>query len=115
MLGLTEYLYPATVLFHNAINRGEAEAGTLARFLGSEERFENAGQNFGGNTAAGIAHTQPDVSTGNCLRMKTRKSLIDALFCRFDEQAATLRHRVPRIDDQIEEHLFEHSGIGVYN
>ena len=45
---------PAVVLRDDAVNRGEAEAGAFADFLGGEERLEDVAERLGVHAAAGV-------------------------------------------------------------
>ena len=51
---------PAFVLLDDAVNRGEAEAGAFAEFLGGEKRLENARDIFRRNAHAGVGVGEAD-------------------------------------------------------
>ena len=53
------------VLFYNAINSGQPQAGTLIHSLRGEERLKNIFQGLMIHTAAVVADGQHDVITGN--------------------------------------------------
>ena len=48
-------------LLDDAVDRGEAEAGALADFLGGEERLEDLVDDVGGNAGAGVADVDPHI------------------------------------------------------
>ena len=54
-------------LHHDAVDRGEAEAGVERRGLGGEERLEQVGLRLGGHALAGVAHDHQDIGTGGDL------------------------------------------------
>ena len=47
-------LDPALVLFHDAVNGGQSQAGAAADFLRGKERLEDARQHFRVHAAAGV-------------------------------------------------------------
>jgi hypothetical protein len=70
--------------------RPEANAG----FLGREKRFEEVGQGFFGQPRTLVAHTQPGLT-----RRRFRS--------RFDARRRLAVHRVERVADQVDQHLFQ--------
>ena len=83
----------AAVLLHDAVGDRQAEAGALADLLRREERIVDPRELFGRNPGAGV---------GDFDRRADR-----ALRLRDDREPAALRHRVARVQEQVQEHLLE--------
>ena len=82
----------ALVLAHDAVGDRQAEAGALADRLGREERIVDARQVLARNARPGVADFGHD------------SPVFDA---RADRQPAALRHRVARVQEQVQEHLLQ--------
>ena len=54
-------------LHHDAVHRGETEAGVEGGGLGGEERLEEVGLHFGRHALARVAHDEQDVGAGGNL------------------------------------------------
>src|SRR5208282_3280863 len=57
---------PPLVLFDNAIDGGEAQAGSLAELLGGKEGLEDPPQILGWDATAGVADAETDEGAGPC-------------------------------------------------
>ena len=60
------------MLFDNAIDGGQTQAGAFADFLGGEKRLEHVAQRVGIHAAAGVGHGQTDKIARPRLRVQHR-------------------------------------------
>ena len=103
----------AAGLFYNAIHHGEAETGALSDVLGGKKRFEDFVFYFRRDAMSEILDLDCDIIGWN------QRCLIETgAFGRHDiagpqDDLAALRHRVARIDDQIDEDMLELVDIGL--
>src|SRR6185437_16429434 len=97
----------AAGLLDDAIDRGEAEPGAAADFLGREEWLENPREIFLGDADAGIAdldqHILPRRHDLDAAPQRARDGGVGGP----DRQHAAIRHRVARIDGEIDDDLFD--------
>src|SRR5204863_4607950 len=99
----------ATRLFDDAVHGGKAKTGPLPYLLGSEERLEDLAQHARRDPRTRVGNRQRAVigdrqNIGTELRNLVRLDRIGL----DDERAAALGgHRVPRIDGEIDDDLFE--------
>src|SRR6185436_6035336 len=80
------------VLADDSIGDRQAEAGALAHRLGGEERIVNAREVLSRNAVAGVG----DLGDG-----------FAAFDARRNRQPAAARHRIARVEEQVQEHLLE--------
>ena len=64
------------------------------------------------HAGAGVADRQHNVGAGPNTDVRARIFTVQLSVRGFDGQVASLRHRIPRIDDQVNQHLFDLAGIG---
>ena len=97
----------AAGLRDEAVDLAEPEAAALADFLGGEERLEGAGPNFRRHALAvvgdGDCHEIPGRDVGHQLGAAG----VDPLHAGTDPQCAAARHRVARVDHQVEQRGLE--------
>src|ERR1035437_3308620 len=74
--GLAVDFNPALMLFDDAVDGGQAEAGALAHFLGGEERFKNALERAVIHAAAGVGHGQHDKLAGPELGVQLHRLVV---------------------------------------
>ena len=88
-----------------AVHHREAEPGALAGALGGEERLGRALQRRLVHAGAGVADGDADIIA----RLPARAHLPgrDALAMRGDRQLPAMRHRIARIEREVEQRQFE--------
>ena len=111
---LARHVHEPTVLPDDAEHRRQAEPGAAARFLGREERLEDAGQDIGRNTAAGVDHPQPRVASGADVRIRAFVGAAQRAFQGLDAQTAAARHGVAGVHGEVEQHLVQHAAVGAH-
>jgi hypothetical protein len=114
-VGFAEDADGAAMLFDDAVDGGEAEAGAFAGNFGGEERFEDVRFGFGTHAGAGVFDGEDAVaagSDGDAALEAIVDADVEAIECD-GERAAFGKHGVAGVDDEIHEHLFELAGIGV--
>src|SRR5262245_52669471 len=82
----------AAMLLDNSVGDGQAKTSTAAVGFSCEERIVDAGEMLRRNPDASITHFDDRVRA--------------ACRCR-DRKPATFRHRVTRVQEQVEEHLLQ--------
>src|SRR5687767_12130095 len=82
----------AAVFLHDAVRDREPEAGALANLLGREERIVDARQLLGRNARAGVADFDDRAA---------------AVLARHDREPAPFGHRVPGVEEQVQEYLLQ--------
>src|SRR5262245_50986056 len=88
-------------------HRGEAKAGALPLSFCGEEWFKDMGLCLAVHATTGVANNQPDIVT-----WRQRSEVVDRTagqfdLGRFNRERSTLRHGIPCIDDEIDQHLFK--------
>ena len=96
----------ATGLLGEAVDHRQAESGALSDRLGGEERVEGAGDHLRRHAGAAVADAQRDVLPGRQLAL-ARRPLVEPAVAGLDGQPAAGRHRVARIDAQVEQRVLE--------
>jgi hypothetical protein len=82
----------------------QAQAGTLARALGREERIEDSWENLRADPGPAVFHLDRDKLAAQTFEFGP--SIEDDLANRNDQQAA-VRHGVARVDPEIEQSQFQ--------
>ena len=95
----------SAVLFYDAINRGQAQAGSPPALLGGEERFKYVLPRLVGHAGAVVADGQQHGGTAQHLRLSNARD-----FRRFhvgcaNAQPAAARHGIARVGRQVDEDL----------
>ena len=94
-----------------AVDHRQAKPGSLPDRLGREERLENLLEGLVGHANAGVAHADHDIVTGFDLLLRETLSVGQDFTGGDNRQRAPLRHRVARVDRQIEDRILELMGI----
>ena len=98
----------AARLVDDAVHHRESESGALPDFLRREERLEDALLHLVRHSDARVAHDE---------RRRSRavpRSAEPSTLCRGDGERSAGRHRVARVDGEIEQHLLELSAVGAH-
>ena len=109
--GLSMDFDPASVLFHEAVDRSEAEAG-LAGAFGGKEGFEKASRYFRCHSATGVGHRQANISARAGTLILARMLFVNADSRRAQSDRTAFGHRLARIDQEVAEDLVDYSGVG---
>ncbi|GIL40858.1 hypothetical protein TMPK1_30950 [Rhodospirillales bacterium TMPK1] len=104
---LADQACDAACLLRDAIDLAQAKAGAAPGLFRGEERIERARGNLGCHAGAGVAHADFDIGTGCQIGI-----VLDRDVARADGQDAAARHRVARIDRQIEHRRFQLRRVG---
>ena len=102
---------PAVMLFDDPVNRGQSESGALTDFLRGKERLEDFLQVLWINAAAGVGDSQADKFAGARLGIVSFVRFIHRDAGGRDNQLPAFRHRIARIDREIQNDLLELSGV----
>src|SRR5439155_8285668 len=92
----------------------EAEPRAVARRLRGVERFEEMLLNRSVHSRTGVADGEHHVRAGGRARMVGDKRLIELHVRGFDRQGAPVRHRIARVQREIENHLLDLSWISAH-
>ena len=109
---LAFHFHPAVVLFDNAKNCRQAEAGAFADVFGGEEGLEDVGEVFRRNAGAGIRNADPGKLSNAIFPIGLASGAIEFNLLSGDAQATAERHGIAGIDGQVHDHLVYHAGIG---
>src|SRR6202008_410500 len=101
----------STRLLHNSIHSGETETGAFTGVLGGEERIERLLARVAIPSDPGVATRQHYVAPGNDGRVLAGVRLIELHILGLDGNGSALRHRVARVDYQVDEYLLDLTGI----
>ena len=100
---------PAAALGHDAVHGRQPQAGALADLLGGEERLEDPRERLLVHALAGVGHHQRHEWVGPTLGAHAgglpRVASDDA-------DGAAGRHRVPRVDHQVQDRLLDLDRVG---
>jgi hypothetical protein len=91
---------------------GQAQPGALATRLGREERLEHPADHLRRHAVTGVADVQPGEPAQPAARRAGQVRIIDLGVRGLDRQPATVRHRVPGVDHQVDQHLLELAVVG---
>src|SRR5450759_141372 len=105
----------AAALLHDAEDRREPEAGSLAHSLRREEGFEEMGLDLRGDADARVRDRDCDLRT----QLPPRSFLeVDGLFrvdiSRADREPASARHRVARVHGEVHDDLLELARVNLH-
>ena len=101
------------MLFHDAIDRGQTEAGTLAHVFGREEWIEDARDNFRRDAAARVGDAQADKRPLAGFGVTHRLRFAQLHRQCFNAQPSPARHGVAGVHHQVEQHLLHHPAVGL--
>src|SRR5205823_4909514 len=85
---------------------GQAQTRSLAGLFGGEKRLEDFLDHVGGDACAGVLDLNQHIRSGFGFSISSR-ARGEAQVLRFERQFSTLRHCVPGIDAQVEQHLVQ--------
>ncbi len=95
----------SSALLHDSVNGRQAKAGSFAFLFGRKEGFEDSSPHQFVDAGAGVADRQHDVGTGINTDVGARIFPVQLGVHSLDRQFATVRHRIPGVDDQVNQHL----------
>ncbi|HJR49876.1 MAG TPA: hypothetical protein VJ794_02160, partial [Gemmatimonadales bacterium] len=101
------------MLADDAVHHREPQPGTLPRLLGGKERFKDAGLRRGIHADPGVDHADHRVGTGRQRGGPVGRGRADLDVIGLEAQGPALRHRVPCVHGEVQEHLLELSRIRV--
>ena len=107
-----DFHMPARLL-DEAVDLRKPQARAVSDVLGREERIEGLGLHLRRHSAAGVRHGQHDILAGHHFGLRGGVFFIEMNIRGFDRQLAAIRHRVARIDGEIEDRELELIGIGM--
>ena len=101
----------ATRLSHDTVQHGEAKPGPTVQRLGREERLKDAAQMLPFDSRPRVADLQQNPIAGRNTTCRNRIVGHHPCTRGLDVQHATARHRVARIDRQVQERLLHLTAI----
>src|SRR5258708_2175051 len=99
----------APSLPHDAFDGCEAEPGASAWRLGREERLEDAPNYPLGDARSRVAHEERNVFAG---RESLTVPAAEDDVLRFEQEAPAVRHRIPRVEREVDDDLLDVPAIG---
>ena len=99
------------MLFDDSENGGEAQAGTLALFLGGEERLKYFFYGTRVHAHAIVRYGKAHVMTGRDRSISAATFFIQIGILRFDQEMAAVGHSVAGIEAKVQQDLFDLRGI----
>jgi hypothetical protein len=103
----------AVGLGDDPVHGRQAEPCALSPRLGGEERLEHTLDHLWRHAVAHVADREPDVPAGLDLAVEIERVLVELDVGGREDQPASGRHRVARVHRQVDEYLFDLSGIGL--
>ncbi|GJD69837.1 hypothetical protein MMMDOFMJ_2775 [Methylobacterium gnaphalii] len=97
-------------LAHEAVDHRQPEPRALADRLRREERLEGLGDHVRRHAGAGIGDAEREVLAGLQVPVP-RRTLVHPLVGGLDGDAAAIRHRVARVDAEVQQRVLELRGI----
>src|ERR1035441_4581750 len=104
---------PALVLFDDAINGGQPQAGALADLFGGKERLEKPVQRLPVHAAAAVRNPQTNQKAASRVGLLRHVGVIDFDGGGADEELATVGHGVAGVHGQVHDDLLEHADVGL--
>ncbi len=101
------------MLFDDAIDGGQTEAGALADFFGGEKRLKDARYVFLRNAATGVRFAHANKTSNPRLRMTLDMGLINLRDSDTYAELAAARHGIASVHGEVQQNLFHHAGIGL--
>ena len=99
-------------LLDEAEHHGQAKTGAAAFGLGGEKWLKNPRDDVGRHAMPGVGHSHHDVVARRHLDMAARVVGIQHLVGQFDGQASATRHRIARVQRQVQHRAFQLRRIG---
>jgi hypothetical protein len=94
-------------LLDEAVDHRESKPGPDRPALGGEERLEHLAQVLRWDAASGIGDREQDVLAGRHIAELAAIRLVEKRVRDLDVDSATFRHRVARVDDEIDDRIFK--------
>src|SRR5438094_703454 len=104
----------ASALFYDAVHHRKSEPSALSRMFCREEWLKDARPCFTAHTSSCVANHQHDVITTFHDGLLAGVRRVDVGVVRFDRQPAAPRHRIPGVDDQVHQNLFDLARISLH-
>ena len=101
-----------TMVFYDAICRGQAQAGSTAHRLGREERFEDAAAGGGIHADTRVGDRDFNVAAGAKPICRNGRRIEVDVGCLNSEDAAA-GHGLPGVDVYVQQHLFDLAAVGL--
>ena len=102
----------ASALLDDAVRGREAQPGSLAAFLGGEERLEEPGLEGRVHADAGVRDREHDVGPGMDRGVAAGELLVERHVAGLEREAPSARHGVARVDDEVDDRLLDLAGVG---
>ena len=102
----------AAGLGDDAVDSGQAQAGSLALGLGGVERLAGAGDDLGRHPGAGVADGHGDVAAGRQVVPEGGVGLVDLGVGGLDGQGPAAGHGVAGVDGEVDQDLLDLAGVG---
>ena len=109
--GLGVDLHVPAGLGDDAVDRREPEAGAVAGLLGGEERLEDVLETVRRDPRAGVRDGQAHVALGRD-QVLARVVLVEVQRAGLERDRAAGRHRVARVDGEVDDHLLDLRAVG---
>src|SRR5205823_2431300 len=100
--------------FYQPHHHREPETGALPRFFRGEKRIENPIDNCARDAGAGVGYHERDISARLRIRMWWRGARCKLGVARGNFEDAALRHRIARIDAEVEQYLVKLRNIAAH-
>ena len=100
-------------MFRETVDQAQAEAAAFAARLRREERLESPRQDLGRHPGTGVADGDLHVFAGHHFRLACGVIGIEDLAMGLERQPAPVRHRVARVDGQVQQRRIQHAGVGL--
>ena len=97
----------ASQLFYKAIDMRQAKASTFTGRLCREERVESSAERGFVHAFPGVGDREQHILPGLDLDMPCRICVVERRICHLDRELAALRHRIARVDCQVQDRRLE--------
>src|SRR6185312_13661781 len=105
------YAHLAVRLSRETVNHGEAETGALTEGLCGEEGIEGFLDEFRRHSDACVGDGNDHIRSRCNAGMSLAIGFVEFGSRGFDSKLAALRHRIPRVEDEVEDGAFELVGV----
>ena len=97
----------ATGPFDETVDLAQPKPRSLSWLVSREKWLERMIKDLRGHTGSGIAHADDNILSGGNLRVRTRIVVINRHVCSFDGELSAIRHRIARVDSQVDDSRFQ--------
>src|SRR5205814_66890 len=112
--GLALHFDGPAALLDDAVDGRQTEPRAFAFFLRREERLEDLRHDLGGHSRARVGDREPHVTAGRSAGTALTRISIEFDLIELDVNPASRGHRIAGVDDQVDEHLLDLTGIAAY-